>query len=106
LVRHLTFKEGKDVSTSALIALDVQRPSKYRSSPLLSNLVSLKWTVELSNTLTLCSTFVSPSLKRLAIHAVGITASAAERSDATGGLLCTITDLAPGLTELELVVDR
>ncbi|PVG04641.1 hypothetical protein CPB86DRAFT_777921 [Serendipita vermifera] len=106
LVRHVSFREGKDILPSAIIALDIQRPSRYRGAPFIPNLNTLKWTTATSNTLTLCSVFASPSLRKLVVHVVGNDAPAAERSDATGGLLCTLVDLSPGLNVLDLRIDQ
>jgi hypothetical protein len=105
-VRHISFREGKHILPSAIIALDIQRPARYRGAPFLPNLVTLKWTTEISNTLTLCSVFATPSLRKLVVHVLGMDTPAAERSDATGGLLCTLVDLSPGLTVLDLRIDQ
>ena len=106
LIRVLAFREGRDVLPSSVVALDMQRPARYRLAPLLPNLTTLKWTVSMSNTLTLCIPLVSPSLKSLFIHVVGAQAPAAERNDATGGLLCTLVDIAPDITHVSLNIDK
>lgn len=106
LVRHLAFREGRDVVASALIALVVQRPAHFQRNPLLPNLVSLKWTASVDTSLTLCAILVPPGLGSLTINLVGAETYSAERNDTTGGLLCTIADLAPNLKELHLNIDK
>jgi hypothetical protein len=60
----------------------------------------------MSNTLTLCTVLASPSLRSISIYALGSDRPEAERNDATGGLLCTLADIAPGLTEVHLNVHK
>lgn len=105
-MRNLSFREGKDVQPNVIVALEMQRPGRYRYTPLLPNLVTLKWTVSSSSTLTLCIPLVSSSLRVLAVHVVGAEAIATERNDATGGLLCTVADIAPEITEISLNIDK
>lgn len=94
------------MDTSAFIALAIQRPAVYCTSPFLPNLHTLKWTANTSNALTCCLTFVSPSLKSLTVNAVGPEVPTAERSDATGGFLCNVAQIAPRLKQIHLIVDR
>ena len=106
LVRHLTFREGRDVVASALVALVVQRPARFQRNPLLPSLTSLKWTASVETSLTLCAVMVPPTLASLTITLVGAKTYSAERNDTMGGLLCTVVDLAPDLKELHLNVDK
>lgn len=106
LVRSLTFKEGKDVNTSIFFALTIQRPVDLMYSPYLPNLHTLRWIADSAHVLTCCLPFISSSLRNLEVHAVGTSTPVPERSDATGGFLCNLAQMAPRLKEVRLVVER
>jgi len=106
LVRSLSFKEGKDVNTSIFFALTIQRPVDLMYSPYLPNLHTLRWIADSAHVLTCCLPFISPSLRNLEVHAVGSSTPVPERSDATGGFLCNLAQMAPRLKEVRLVVER
>lgn len=106
LVRSLSFKEGKDVNTSIFFALTIQRPVDLMYSPYLPNLHTLRWIADSAHVLTCCLPFISPSLRNLEVHAVGTSTPVPERSDATGGFLCNLAQMAPRLKEVRLVVER
>lgn len=102
LVRSLSFKEGKDVNTSIFFALTIQRPVDLVYLP---NLHTLRWVADSAHVLTCCLPFISPSLRNLEVHAIGSSAPVPERSDATGGFLCNLAQMAPRLKEVRLVVE-
>jgi hypothetical protein len=106
LVRSLSFKEGKDVNTSTFFALTIQRPVDLMYSPYLPNLHTLRWLADSAHVLTCCLPFISPSLRNVEVHAVGSSTPVPERSDATGGFLCNLAQMAPRLKEVRLVIER
>ena len=94
------------MNTSIFFALTIQRPVDLMYSPYLPNLHTLRWIADSAHVLTCCLPFISPSLRNLEVHAVGSSTPVPERSDATGGFLCNLAQMAPRLKEVRLVIER